>query len=474
MTLFMSFLQPKSVLQLVIIGFLVVVAPLCLAILYTVQTLGELSEDSRTVTVQVVNLNRHGQELQQDLLDLERRSRQYQMLKSTDLLELFNEEKKEILFNINGLREESNNLGELSFQLYNSIFELDPSTILSQGDEQLIEQFDVITKAHAEFGNWLRDDVDQRITDHATRSDKIKDSLLVMVFLIALATLALMLFFSYWINRPIKAIAKEIKLLGEGDLTRTVEISGPQEVKILGQELEWLRVRLDEIDQQKQKFLRHISHELKTPLANLREGADLLAEQVPGPLSIGQSEIVSIVQQNSIELQRLIENLLDYNQVPHQVLRPELIQLGVLAEALFENYRISINSKGLKVSYCWHVNEWVADRNKLKIALDNVISNAVNYTPEQGVIVLESREYEGNLVIDIANSGIAIQEQEIKHLFEPFYQGSSVRHGPIKGSGLGLSVALESMLTQGGSLTLEKHPSLNVCFRLICPSLASH
>ncbi|MCL4147386.1 UNVERIFIED_CONTAM: hypothetical protein GTU68_056266, partial [Idotea baltica] len=246
------------------------------------------------------------------------------------------------------------------------------------------------------------------------------------------------------------------------------------EVKILGQELEWLRVRLDEIDQQKQQFLRHISHELKTPLANLREGADLLAEQVPGPLSTGQSEIVSIVQQNSIELQRLIENLLDYNQVPHQVLRPESIQLEVLVEALFENYRISINSKGLKVSYCWHVTEWVADRNKLKIALDNVISNAVNYTPEQGSIVLESREHEGNLMIDIANSGTAIQEPEIKHLFEPFYQGSSVRHGPIKGSGLGLSVALESMLTQGGSLTLEKHPSLNVCFRLICPSLASH
>ena len=60
----MSVFQPKSVLQLVVIGFLVVVAPLCLAILYTVQTLGELSENSRSVTAQVITLNRHGQELQ--------------------------------------------------------------------------------------------------------------------------------------------------------------------------------------------------------------------------------------------------------------------------------------------------------------------------------------------------------------------------------------------------------------------------
>lgn len=470
----MPLFQPKSVLQLVVIGFLVVVAPLCLAIMYTVQTLGELSENSRAMTTQVITLNRHGQELQRDLLELERRARQYLTLKNDDLLQLFNQEKRSVLFNINKLKDISNNLNEVYSRLYNSISALAPDAMAAQKNNQLLKQFDEITEARVEFGRRLRADVDQRITDHSIESDKIKDSLLVMVFLMALATLMLMLFFSYWINRPIKTIAKEIKLLGEGDLTREIKISGPQEVKALGNELEWLRVRLDEIDQQKQQFLRHISHELKTPLANLREGADLLSEQVTGHLSERQSEIVSIVQQNSIELQRLIENLLDYNQVPHQVIRPEFIQLDVLGEALFENYRISIENKKLDVNCHWHIKEWIADRNKLKIALDNVISNAVNYTPEQGSIVLESREEEGRLVIDIANTGVAIQEQEVTHLFEPFYQGSSVRHGPIKGSGLGLSVALESMLTQGGNLTLESHPSLDVCFRLICPSLATH
>jgi two-component system sensor histidine kinase GlrK len=109
----MSVFQPKSVLQLVVIGFLVVVAPLCLAILYTVQTLGELSENSRAVTSQVVTLNRHGQELQRDLLDLERRARQYLTLKSTDLLALFNKEKNIVLLNINKLKDISNNLDEV-------------------------------------------------------------------------------------------------------------------------------------------------------------------------------------------------------------------------------------------------------------------------------------------------------------------------------------------------------------------------
>jgi two-component system sensor histidine kinase GlrK len=467
----MSFLQPKSVLQLVVVGFLVVVAPLCLAILYTVQTLGELSEGSRTVTAEVVALNRHGQELQRDLLDLERRARQYVALKNVDLLVLFNNEKELFSKNINKLIDLYNSLDDVGSQLHRKISDLSPEAMNSATKDQLIQQFDAITQARAEFGNELRAEVDRRIANHAADADKIKDSLLIMVFVMALATLMLMLFFSYWINRPIKMIAKEIKLLGEGDLTRAITISGPQEVKLLGRELEWLRGRLDDIDQQKQQFLRHVSHELKTPLANLREGADLLADEVPGPLSDNQGEIVSIVQHNSIELQRLIENLLDYNQLPHQGIFPEPIELDALVESLLKNYHISVESKALKVSHHWSVTEWFADRNKLKIALDNVISNAVNYTPENGSILLEAREEKGQLVVDIANSGIAIQEQEKAHLFEPFYQGSSVRHGPIKGSGLGLSVAQECMQAQGGSLALEKHFSLSVCFRLICPSL---
>tara|TARA_R110002094_G_scaffold217646_1_gene188817 strand:- start:2815 stop:4224 length:1410 start_codon:yes stop_codon:yes gene_type:complete len=467
----MSFLQPRSVLQLVVVGFLVVVAPLCLAILYTVQTLGTLSEGSRVVTTQVVALSRHGQELQRDLLDLERRARQYLALRNSDLLELFNNEKDSVSKNIKELGVVYNNLDEVVSRLYSKISDLNPEAVDPEAMDQLIQQFDVITQARAEFGNELRAEVDRRITDHATDADKIKDSLLVMVFVMALATLMLMLFFSYWINRPIKMIANEIKLLGEGDLTRAIKISGPQEVKLLGHELEWLRGRLDDIDQQKQKFLRHVSHELKTPLANLREGADLLADEVPGPLSDRQGEIVSIVQHNSIELQRLIENLLDYNQLPHQGIFPEAIELDVLVASLLKNYHISVESKVLNVSHHWSVTEWFADRNKLKIALDNVISNAVNYTPENGSIVLEAREEKGKLIIDIANSGMAIQEREEAHLFEPFYQGSSVRHGPIKGSGLGLSVAQECMQAQGGSLALEKHLLLAVCFRLICPSL---
>ena len=462
----MSFWQPKSVLQLVVMGFFVAIAPLCLAILYTIQTLGDLSKQSRAVTVRVVAINRQGQALQSDLLDLERRARQYATLNNIELLELFHREQQACLDKLDQLQIALPGREPIVERLQKTVVELDPVS-----DATLSEQFSDLLALRGQLAEVLHHYVDDQITEHAINADTVKDSLLVMVSLLALATLFLMILFSYWINRPVHAIVSEIKRLGDGDLSRHIDISGPQEIRVLGQELEWLRLRLNEIDQQKLQFIRHISHELKTPLASLREGTDLLADEVPGPLLVRQQEIVGIVQQNGYELQRLIENLLDYNQLPDQGLRPEFIDLPSLGNLLLEYYRISLGNKALRVSSHWQVEHWFADRSKLKTALDNVISNAVNYTPDGEVIYLDCRQEAEFLVIDVANSGNSIPEQEIARLFEPFYQGSTERRGPIKGSGIGLSLARECMLAQGGSLEVVSHPSFAVCFRLICPDL---
>jgi two-component system sensor histidine kinase GlrK len=113
---------------------------------------------------------------------------------------------------------------------------------------------------------------------------------------------------------------------------------------------------------------------------------------------------------------------------------------------------------------------WEADRYKLRTALDNLLSNAVNYTPEEGRIEVVWRRDDANLVVEVANSGEPIPEEDAERVFEPFVQSSAKRSGPIKGSGIGLSVARECMEVQGGSLSLIDHPELPVCFRIICPA----
>jgi len=238
----------------------------------------------------------------------------------------------------------------------------------------------------------------------------------------------------------------------------------------LGRKLNWLRQRPQDTQRQQELFQRHISHELKTPLASLREGTDLLAEQVTGHLSQQQQEVVEIVRRNAIELQRLIENLVDYKQLPTRELVFENIELATLWEEILANYRITIAQKNRRLSVRGKLTYWVADRHTLKTTLDNLLSNAVNYTPESGQIDVVWRERAGRLTLAIANSGEPIPRADRERVFEPFYQSTAKRTGPIKGSGVGLSVARECIELQGGTLTLVSHKTFPVCFQLLCPA----
>jgi two-component system sensor histidine kinase GlrK len=336
-------------------------------------------------------------------------------------------------------------------------------------DQRLDHDFSVISDQSGAVKKWLLSSVDQLLEQNTAEADSLIDALVFQLSLLAFATLALLLLFAYWINKPIKDLTQEIHQLGTEGLSHAIEISGPQELQALGSKLEWLRQQLHETEQQKQQFLRHISHELKTPLSSLREGADLLAEHVTGRLSQQQQEIVEIVRQNGIELQRLIENLIDYNQLPNQELTFEEIDLEALWQELLRSYGISIDKKALQLALHGDVNTWVADRYKLKTTLDNLLSNAINYTPEGGRIDIVWRAEDATLVIDVANSGEPIPTEDAERVFEPFFQSASRRTGPIKGSGIGLSVARECIEVQGGSLSLASHDTLPICFRLICP-----
>ena len=345
----MSFWQPRSVLQLVLVSFFAALAPLSVAILFTVQTLGELADKNREVTHVVVGVTRLGQEIQRDVLELERRARQYLALAEPELAQLFGRERTTLSEKLRALQERIpsqspdiegllSSLARLTLTANETPAPTDALNAESLPDQRLDHDFSVISDQSGAVKKWLLSSVDQLLEQNTAEADSLIDALVFQLSLLAFATLALLLLFAYWINKPIKDLTQEIHQLGTEGLSHAIEISGPQELQALGSKLEWLRQQLHETEQQKLQFLRHISHELKTPLSSLREGADLLAEHVTGRLSQQQQEIVEIVRQNGIELQRLIENLIDYNQLPHQELTFEEIDLNALWQELLKQH----------------------------------------------------------------------------------------------------------------------------------------
>src|SRR5437773_165813 len=159
--------------------------------------------------------------------------------------------------------------------------------------------------------------VDREVERLRFNAEHVQRSLILLVIFSTAVALSIALALTRYISRPIAEIDAAIRQLGGADFSRPIAVRGPADLRYLGRRLDWLRRRLDEFETQKNRFLRHVSHELKTPLTALREGAELLHDQVAGPLTPTQAQVVSIMRDNSVKLQRLIEELLDYQRALH-------------------------------------------------------------------------------------------------------------------------------------------------------------
>src|SRR5699024_10581542 len=143
---------------------------------------------------------------------------------------------------------------------------------------------------------------------------------------------------------------KSIRRLGEGDFDTPVEVVGPRDLETLGQQLDWLRQRLVELEEAKTRFLQHVSHELKTPLAALREGAELLCDEVTGRLNTQQLEVTRILRDNSLRLQKLIEDMLCFSLVVTYQINPipEMVRLDRLIKTVLIDHKPTTLSKRVK------------------------------------------------------------------------------------------------------------------------------
>ena len=126
---------------------------------------------------------------------------------------------------------------------------------------------------------------DREVLRLTSNAEAVQRQLVLLVIFSTAVALAIALGLTRLIARPIAELDAAIRQLGGADFSRPIAVRGPDDLKTLGERLDWLRRRLVELEAEKNRFLRHLSHELKTPLTALREGAELLHDEVGGPLS---------------------------------------------------------------------------------------------------------------------------------------------------------------------------------------------
>jgi two-component system, NtrC family, sensor histidine kinase GlrK len=272
---------------------------------------------------------------------------------------------------------------------------------------------------------------------------------------IALAV-AMAIGFGVWLARPLRRLENAIVGLGENRLEEPIDVPGPPDIRSVGQQLEWLRLRLTELDADKARFLRHISHELKTPLASLHEGVAVLGDGVAGALNPDQAEVVRILQGNTQALQQQIEALLRFNAAAFEArqLRREPTDMRALVESQVEAQRLRWQSHQLDVQVEGSAVLLPVDREKMASAIGNLLSNAIRFSPPGGQVRLALSTLAGRVQIDVQDQGPGVAPGDRDRIFEPFYRGERQPADAVKGTGIGLSIVHEYILAHGGRIAL--------------------
>src|SRR6185369_4928157 len=183
---------------------------------------------------------------------------------------------------------------------------------------------------------------------------ELEDNRLQLGGQIALAlagALLVALAMAWWLVRPVRQLEQAIVRLGANRFDESIKVGGPADLRQLGRRLDWLRQRLGELEADRERTLRHVSHELKTPLTSLKEGVALLREEVPGRLGENQREVVDILQHNVTGLQQQIESLLSLNgaalEARHLNLEP--VELAKFLAGVVQRREFHAQSRRVKV-----------------------------------------------------------------------------------------------------------------------------
>ena len=269
--------------------------------------------------------------------------------------------------------------------------------------------------------------------------------------------------FALLIIRPLRKLSQQIYELEQGHFDKKISFNGSQEIKEIADALELMRARLHAMELQKSSFIRHISHELKTPLAAIREGTELLYDNSVGELNDDQQEITNILKESVFRLQNLIEDLLDFNIVldSTSLLNNQNIDLSQLINTNIAQRKLGIQSKNLSV--ITHLQPLLLQTNtkQLSVILDNILSNAIKYSIEGGEISITTSILKDQLIIKIIDQGPGIEPQAMSKVFDAFYQGNAPIDSHIKGSGLGLTIVKELLMRLNGEIQLISNSQPN-------------
>lgn len=446
--------------QLLLVGFLLVATLLGAVALRSQFTLERLLQQSRAGADRTLQLSGHAERLGEQGLAMERAARQYLVLRDESLAAAYQRAAADAEGHVRALAAaavtpELVERWNAQRALIERLVAAPPAAV---SDRALAQAFRELDALHSRMAEQVRGVTEQRNAELQAELEAGRSAVARLVAVGVVVALLLALVLALWFARPLRRVETAIVALGENRFDERIEIRGPADVRQLGRRLEGLRRRLQTLEADKARFLRHVSHELKTPLAALREGVALLQDGVAGPLSDNQREVARILHDNTAALQSRIEDLLRFNAAAFAaqrlVRRP--VEVGALVQRLVQEQQLLWQARGLHVEVSGGSVVAEIDAELLASAIGNLLVNAIRYSPPGATITITLMRDGDGLRIEVADQGPGVPDAERDRIFEPFFRGQlQPDDGALAGTGIGLSIVAETVAAHGGRVTLQ-------------------
>ncbi|WP_030510059.1 sensor histidine kinase [Microbispora rosea] len=272
------------------------------------------------------------------------------------------------------------------------------------------------------------------------------------------------------LSRPLRALTDAVRNMEEGPAAR-VEVRGKDEIGRLAAAFNAMAERRERLEELRKAMVGDVAHELRTPLSNIRGWLEAAQDGLADP----DPELVSSLLEEALLLQRVIDDLQDLAVADAGELRvhAEPVDVADLLAQVATAHRGGAAAAGVTlVTRADGDLRLVADPVRLRQAVGNLVSNAVRHTPPGGTVRLLARREDGDVVIDVADTGSGIAPGDLPLVFERFWRVEKSRNRRSGGSGLGLPIARKLAEAHGGSLSATSVVGAGSTFTLRLPAHA--
>jgi signal transduction histidine kinase len=285
------------------------------------------------------------------------------------------------------------------------------------------------------------------------------------------------------ISIPLKQLTEGTRAIAAGKFYYRLDTSGNDEFAQVARDFNTMTERLGELDIMKKEFVSHVSHELKAPLASMRETTQLLLERIPGPLSDKQQRLLELNMQSARTLSSIIGNLLDMSKIEAGImeydLRPQ--PLTPLVGAALAQYEAQAAEKKIALGTELPAGQLLVDCDGDRIVqvIANLLGNAVKFTPKGGVIrvrvervaeapgqlppkwhdhLSDEEPSDGFALVTVADSGPGVPDPNKETIFEKFHRATPKRKQAGQGVGLGLAISQTVIEAHRGAIWVQDNP----------------